>query len=144
MAQKNQSHDSALHAHIGQRLRLIRNMRSMTQRECATALGVETHVYQHMERYGGNLSVSLMYQMSEIFYVPVSFFYDQYEEAPVQQKADAGHTISAGPTAEGPHPQQPQKSAAAESFDFGLIRTMMACTSPQAHAAARALVFKQR
>lgn len=62
--------------HIGERIRMRRDLLGMKQDVAASALGVNYKQLQKYEKGTNRISASRLYLLSQIFEVPVSYFYD--------------------------------------------------------------------
>lgn len=62
--------------HVGQRIRLRRKFLGFSQTKLGDALGVAFQQMQKYERGTNRVSASMLYGISKVFNVPVSYFYD--------------------------------------------------------------------
>lgn len=62
--------------HIGKRIRLLRNVRRMTQEKLAAALGITFQQVQKYERGSNRVGAARLYDIARIFQVPIGFFFD--------------------------------------------------------------------
>lgn len=67
--------------HVGKRLRLRRTIRGLSQEALGNAIGVTFQQIQKYERGVNRIGSSRVYEFSKILQVPVSFFFEDYEEA---------------------------------------------------------------
>jgi transcriptional regulator with XRE-family HTH domain len=65
--------------HVGKCIRYIRREREVTQAVLATRLGVSFQQVQKYESAANRVSASRLFQIAEVFGVPVSWFYDGLE-----------------------------------------------------------------
>lgn len=70
--------------HVGQRLRLRRNLLGVSQQKLGDAVGLTFQQIQKYERGANRMGASRLYQFSRILDVPVSFF---FEDIPVDIEA---------------------------------------------------------
>ena len=76
-------------AHVGSRVRQRRKLLGMGQEQLGEALGLSYQQVQKYERGTDRISASRLYQLSQIFDVPVSFFFDEpIDEAKALQRDD--------------------------------------------------------
>ena len=61
--------------HVGQRIRLRRNLVGMTQEQLASAVGVTFQQVQKYERGFNRVSASRLYDIGHVLSVPISFFF---------------------------------------------------------------------
>ncbi len=66
--------------HVGQRLRVRRSLQGMSQEKLANAINLTFQQVQKYERGTNRISAGRLYQFSKILDVPISYFYDQFEE----------------------------------------------------------------
>lgn len=62
--------------HVGQRVRLRRNLLGMSQQKLGDAVGLTFQQIQKYERGANRMGASRLYQFSRILDVPVSFFFE--------------------------------------------------------------------
>ena len=63
--------------HVGQRLRILRLLRGVSQQRLATALGLTFQQVQKNERGINRLGASRLYQIATLFDVPVQWLFDE-------------------------------------------------------------------
>ena len=73
--------------HVGSRIRLRRNMISMSQEKLGEALGITFQQIQKYEKGTNRVGASRLQQISNVLGVPVSFF---FEDAPGEAPAAGG------------------------------------------------------
>ncbi|WP_337996379.1 helix-turn-helix transcriptional regulator [Oleispirillum naphthae] len=61
--------------HVGQRIRLRRNLVGMTQEQLAASVGVTFQQIQKYERGFNRVSASRLYDIGHVLSVPISFFF---------------------------------------------------------------------
>jgi len=61
--------------HVGQRIRLRRNLVGMTQEQLASSVGVTFQQIQKYERGFNRVSASRLYDIGHVLSVPISFFF---------------------------------------------------------------------
>jgi transcriptional regulator with XRE-family HTH domain len=62
--------------HVGQRLRLRRNLLGMSQQKLGDAVGLTFQQIQKYERGANRMGASRLYQFGRLLEVPVSFFFE--------------------------------------------------------------------
>ena len=75
--------------HVGKRARLRRTMLGMSQEVVANALGITFQQLQKYERGTNRMSASRLYELSKTLKVPVSYFFDEYQDANANQQGMA-------------------------------------------------------
>ena len=68
--------DRFIDAHIGARLTLLRVSNGMTAAEVGRAIGLSFHEVQEYERGANRISASRLYDIAQMFDVPVSWFFE--------------------------------------------------------------------
>ncbi len=66
--------------HVGSRVRLRRTLMSLNQTQLGEKLGLTFQQIQKYERGFNRISASRLYQTSHILGVPVSFFFDDFDD----------------------------------------------------------------
>lgn len=66
--------------HVGKRLRLRRTILGMSQESVGTAIGVTFQQVQKYERGVNRMGSSRLFEFSKILSVPVSYFFEDFEE----------------------------------------------------------------
>lgn len=66
--------------HVGQRIRMRRLFKGMSQSDLARSLGLTFQQVQKYERGMNRVSASRLYDLSRVLEVPVSFFFDDLPE----------------------------------------------------------------
>ncbi len=74
--------------HVGAKIRLRRRTLGITQEALAQMLGLTFQQVQKYERAGNRTSASRLYDLSRALKVPVSYFFDGYDDDDI----DAGFT----------------------------------------------------
>ena len=91
--------------HVGSRIRLRRNMISMSQEKLGEALGITFQQIQKYEKGTNRVGASRLQQISQVLGVPVSFFFeDAPGEAPpggVAESQSTGFVVDFLSSAEG-------------------------------------------
>lgn len=64
--------------HVGSRIRLRRTLLNMSQEKLASALGITFQQVQKYESGANRVGASRLFQISQAFDVPVSFFFEGY------------------------------------------------------------------
>lgn len=95
----NRRATSAMDLHIGQRMRLRRNLLSMSQETLAKALGVTFQQVQKYERGQNRLSASRLYDVARALGVGVDFFLCDFgpdaSAAPVEARTETLELVQA-------------------------------------------------
>lgn len=68
-------------AHVGQRVRMRRTLMGMSQEKLGEAIGLTFQQVQKYERGSNRISAGTLYRLSQVLDVPVSFFFDTYNDA---------------------------------------------------------------
>jgi transcriptional regulator with XRE-family HTH domain len=63
--------------HVGSRVRLRRNMLSLSQERLGEAIGLTFQQVQKYERGANRIGASRLFELSQVLDVPVDFFYDE-------------------------------------------------------------------
>lgn len=66
--------------HVGQRLRTRRTLLGMSQEKLGEAIGLTFQQVQKYERGSNRISAGTLYRLGQVLDVPVSFFFDGFEE----------------------------------------------------------------
>lgn len=66
--------------HVGNRLRMRRSILGMSQEKLAEAVGLTFQQVQKYERGTNRISASRLFDLSKVLSVPVSYFFEQYNE----------------------------------------------------------------
>ncbi|QHI94990.1 helix-turn-helix domain-containing protein [Aristophania vespae] len=74
---------TSIDTHVGNRIRLIRILRGLTQGNLADALGITFQQIQKYERGANRVGASRLYEMSNVLDVPIGFFFDDLREPSV-------------------------------------------------------------
>jgi len=106
--------------HVGQRMRLRRQMLRMSQEQMAGTLGVSFQQVQKYERGTNRISASRLFDVSRVLAVPVSYFFEDLTDDAVAAR-DAEVKISLGNPADVVHGHQDDPMTRTESLE--LIRT---------------------
>lgn len=72
--------------HVGQRIRLRRNLVGMTQEQLATAVGVTFQQVQKYERGFNRVSASRLYDIGHVLSVPISFFFQDVSSKVAEER----------------------------------------------------------
>lgn len=67
--------------HVGARVRLRRTLLGMSQEKLGEAIGLTFQQVQKYERGANRIGASRLFDLSRVLDVPVSFFYDDMDEA---------------------------------------------------------------
>ncbi|WP_371304225.1 helix-turn-helix domain-containing protein [Azospirillum sp. B510] len=68
-------------AHVGQRVRMRRTLLGMSQEKLGEAIGLTFQQVQKYERGSNRISAGTLYRLGQVLDVPVSFFFDTYNDA---------------------------------------------------------------
>ena len=74
------TNNDAIDLHVGKRLRLRRTLLGMSQEQLGAELSITFQQVQKYERGANRISASRLWDMSQILYVPVSYFFDDMSE----------------------------------------------------------------
>lgn len=80
--------------HVGKRLRFCRNMKGLNQRALGDAIGVTFQQVQKYERGMNRMGSSRLYEFSKLLSVPISYFFEGFEE--VKKGKASGMAESSG------------------------------------------------
>lgn len=69
----------SIDAHVGQRIRLRRTLLGMSQTQLGQAINLTFQQIQKYERGTNRVSAGMLFRISQVLDVPVSFFFDCYE-----------------------------------------------------------------
>jgi len=72
--------------HVGQRIRLRRNLVGMTQEQLATAVGVTFQQVQKYERGFNRVSASRLYDIGHVLSVPIGFFFQDVSSQVAEER----------------------------------------------------------
>jgi transcriptional regulator with XRE-family HTH domain len=73
--------------HLGQRVRMRRIERNISQVELATKLGISFQQLQKYESGHNRMSASRLYRMGQILDAPVGFFFEGLPPKPLETRA---------------------------------------------------------
>lgn len=76
-------------AHVGQRVRTRRTLLGLSQERLGEAIGLTFQQVQKYERGSNRISAGTLYRLSQVLGVPVSFFFDSYDDPHAQSGAVA-------------------------------------------------------
>ncbi len=76
-------------AHVGQRVRMRRTLLGMSQEKLGEAIGLTFQQVQKYERGSNRISAGTLYRLGQVLDVPVSFFFDCYDD-PDHPRAPSG------------------------------------------------------
>lgn len=77
-------------AHVGQRVRMRRTLLGMSQEKLGEAIGLTFQQVQKYERGSNRISAGTLYRLSQVLDVPVSFFFDTYNDADGPRRSRGG------------------------------------------------------
>ncbi len=78
-------------AHVGQRVRMRRTLLGMSQEKLGEAIGLTFQQVQKYERGSNRISAGTLYRLGLVLDVPISFFFDCYDDS----QAPGGKAASA-------------------------------------------------
>ncbi|HEY0835833.1 MAG TPA: helix-turn-helix domain-containing protein, partial [Azospirillum sp.] len=81
--------------HVGQRVRMRRTLLGMSQEKLGEAIGLTFQQVQKYERGSNRISAGTLFRLSQVLDVPVSFFFDCYEDPLGKGRAQPGSTGAA-------------------------------------------------
>jgi transcriptional regulator with XRE-family HTH domain len=76
-----ESRPSPIDVHVGSRIRLRRTLMGMSQERLGEALGLTFQQVQKYERGVNRVGASRLYDLSRVLDVPISFFFDDMQDA---------------------------------------------------------------
>lgn len=76
--------------HVGQRLRVRRSLLGLSQEKLADFVGVTFQQIQKYERGTNRISAGRLLRFSEVLDVPVTYFYDDFEQSKKSSKINIG------------------------------------------------------
>jgi transcriptional regulator with XRE-family HTH domain len=74
--------------HVGSQVRMRRKLVGMSQEKLGKALGLTFQQIQKYEKGANRIGSSRLYKLSNIFNVPVAYFFDNIPEHTVKQSRD--------------------------------------------------------
>lgn len=74
--------------HVGSQVRMRRKLVGMSQEKLGKALGLTFQQIQKYEKGANRIGSSRLYKLSNIFNVPVAYFFDNMPEQTVKQSRD--------------------------------------------------------
>lgn len=86
--------------HVGKRLRQRRRLLGMTQQKLAEAVSIRFQQIQKYESGANRISASRLYTLARALEVPVAYFYEGLEDAPVAEKGMNGRHAPHGAPAD--------------------------------------------
>ncbi len=102
---RRSDHPDPVDIHVGARLRLRRNLLGMSQEQLGKICGLTFQQIQKYERGTNRLAASRLYHFSRILKVPVSYFFEDFPEAPSPDPRRMGMSDNEQAAFEGP-PQE--------------------------------------
>ncbi len=82
--------------HVGQRIRVRRTLRGMSQEQVAEALGLTFQQLQKYEKGSNRVSASRLFELSHILDVPESFFFEEMPTTPKRRNRATAATSDKG------------------------------------------------
>lgn len=73
--------------HVGKRVRIRRKLLDMSQTDLGDAVGLTFQQIQKYERGANRISASVLFRLSEVLDVPISFFFDDMPDEIAGSKA---------------------------------------------------------
>lgn len=83
--------------HVGKRLRLKRTILGMSQDAIGSAIGVTFQQVQKYERGVNRMGASRLYQFSKLLGVPVSYFFEEFDESNIDINSKHGMAEATAP-----------------------------------------------
>ena len=83
--------------HVGKRLRMRRSMLGMSQDHIGKAIGVSFQQIQKYERGINRMGSSRLYEFSKILDVPISYFFEDFDDGETKHYGMAGMAESSMP-----------------------------------------------
>lgn len=74
--------------HVGQRVRIRRTILGMSQEKLGEAIGLTFQQVQKYERGANRISAGTLYRLSQVLNIPVSYFFDGYEDSQSSENSD--------------------------------------------------------
>ncbi|MBI3445124.1 MAG: helix-turn-helix transcriptional regulator [Magnetospirillum sp.] len=115
-------------SHVGGRVRLRRTLMGMTQEQLGEAIGLTFQQVQKYERGANRMGASRLFDVARVLDVPVSFFFDDLDDA---TKAASPAAIIKGEAfqAEAPSSLDPDPMCRRETLE--LVRAYYNISDPQ-------------
>jgi transcriptional regulator with XRE-family HTH domain len=105
--------------HVGSRVRLRRTLLGMSQEKLGDALGLTFQQVQKYERGANRVGASRLYDLSRVLEVPVSYFFEEFGDAPSGVQASEASA----------DPYQPNPMMKRETLE--LVRAYLRIADPQ-------------
>lgn len=83
-------------AHVGQRVRMRRTLLGMSQEKLGDAIGLTFQQVQKYERGSNRISAGTLYRLSQVLDVPVSYFFDSYDDPRAAASPRTGKAAGGG------------------------------------------------
>lgn len=113
----NQPHP--IDVHVGQRIKLRRSLKGMSQERLGELLGVTFQQIQKYERGANRLGSSRLYEVAQVLEMPVTWFFEEMEGQPVRPAEMPG---LAEPVAAFDHAPGPAGAAVSTEASEPLVR----------------------
>lgn len=79
-------------SHVGSRVRIRRKFLSLSQTELAAATGITFQQIQKYEKGTNRISASKLHDIAKMLKTPISYFFEQYGEAPSDTAFSESHS----------------------------------------------------
>jgi transcriptional regulator with XRE-family HTH domain len=116
---------TAIDRHVGKRLRLLRQIREVSMEKLAELVDVAPQQIQKYEVGETRISASRIFELSKIFNVPLSWFYDDLQTAASAEMDARIRQFKA------PAPAEPQLNGTSEASQEELLATYYAMLTPE-------------
>jgi transcriptional regulator with XRE-family HTH domain len=114
--------------HLGERLRLRRNLIGMSQGQLGSALGLTFQQIQKYERGANRIAASRLHQMAGLLGVPIGWF---FEELPTQAMSRIGFSENEQAVPEGAPAPSPDAAILRRRETLDLIRAYYKISDPK-------------
>lgn len=72
--------------HVGNRIRIQRNLMNMSQQDLANKIGVKFQQVQKYEKAMNRVSASRLYMIADVFQIPVAYFFNEFDPSAEKEK----------------------------------------------------------
>lgn len=127
--------------HVGQRIRLRRNLVGMTQEQLASSVGVTFQQIQKYERGFNRVSASRLYDIGNVLSVPISFFFQDVSMQVAEERYGAlPESFEAGSSAHFSEDESFEEDPLSRTETLELVRNYWKIRNEKARAQVYALV----
>lgn len=88
-SKKGKPHDVDIH--VGGRVRLRRSALGLSQDQLGAAVGLSFQQIQKYERGANRIGASRLYEMSKILHIPISYFFEGFEDLGLAEAGDSSY-----------------------------------------------------